>query len=238
MKKSQLSEQLRGKLIFSVIVCCFVFLVVGKGVAQTPNVKTINNLMLLPVLVDDDQPTSPPLLSIFMSPSPSRRLVGPPVIVAIWQDGTVVRSQDEIQGGAPYFTGKLEPNQVEKVLTGVCRVANRIPPSDPTSYRGVDSSWTTIAVQSDDCTVYWKSWHEVMEASGKLVAVDGHIRGLQPGETVGQVRKKECSKEFQNFLRQWDEIKTLMFEAAPIDTLEIANPDLEFSKKRFFDHGE
>jgi hypothetical protein len=238
MKNSQLSEKLLVKLVLPVLVCCFVFLVVGKGVAQTPNVKAINNLMLLPVLVDDDQLTSPPLLSIFMSPSPSRRLVGPQVVVAIWQDGTVVRSQDEIRGGAPYLTGKLRPDQVEKVLSGACRIASRPSSSDRSKYLGPDSSWTTIAVRSDECLVYWKSWHELMESSGKLVAVDGSIRGLKSGETVEQVRKDECSKEYQNFIRRWDEIKTLMLESAPIDTLDVANQDLQFSKERFFGLGE
>src|SRR5207302_434840 len=41
----------------------------------------------------------------------------PTIILAIWPDGRVVWSKDRLCGGSPYFTGQVDPEVVETLVS-------------------------------------------------------------------------------------------------------------------------
>jgi hypothetical protein len=45
----------------------------------------------------------------------------PAIILAIWPDGQIVWSTDRVMGGAPYFTGNVDPTDVEDVVADLER---------------------------------------------------------------------------------------------------------------------
>jgi hypothetical protein len=43
------------------------------------------------------------------------------LIVAVWGDGRIIWSQNRISGGAPYYSGNIEPKEIQSLLAKLKR---------------------------------------------------------------------------------------------------------------------
>jgi hypothetical protein len=149
------------------------------------------------------------------TPKEEHGTLGPRIIFAAWEDGTIVWSGNRIEGGAPYFTTRLSPEEIGLALSTICKMKDSIPTSNRTSYRGFDSPWTAIVVKSQNCDLYWESWHEIWESTGKHVCIDGFIRTLADEESIEDARANFGSIEYLAFVETWTDIKGAVLELIP-----------------------
>ena len=90
--------------------------------------------------------------------------LGPQLILGAWPDGTVIWSENRLNGGSPYYTATVKPEVLAEALQalkarGFFRDGNH-------SYYGPDSQCTSIAVRTGDDYVELHSWHELFEQGG------------------------------------------------------------------------
>src|SRR6267378_4256032 len=71
----------------------------------------------------------------------------PAIILAIWPDGQIVWSTDRVNGGPPYFSGKVDPADVVVVLADLERDGLFADERLNDAHFGPDSSFTTLLVK-------------------------------------------------------------------------------------------
>jgi len=152
--------------------------------------------------------------------------VGPRIVFAAWDDGVIVWSGSSIRGGSPYSTAVVDTGQLEETLTRICETADNLPEFANTDYRGPGSPAMSILVKSEVCSIYWHSWHEVWEASGKHVALERGIYPLPPGETVKEARANYSSPQHLAFIEAWNEVKETALGLIPEDPSEAGKVEL------------
>ena len=72
----------------------------------------------------------------------------PAIILAIWPDGHIVWSKDRIKGEAPYYSGRVDPEQVAALLLGFERDGLFSDKKLNNAHWGPDSHFTTLLIKS------------------------------------------------------------------------------------------
>ena len=99
---------------------------------------------------------------------PSRMIpvhIPPLLIVAAWNDGRTLRSADNVQGGQPYSSGSIAPDEVKSLVARLtrCAIENQLRPR--AARVGPDYPRTHVYFRSEAGTVYEiSSDHELMRA--------------------------------------------------------------------------
>ena len=126
-----------------------------------------------------------------------------PVIVAIWNDGTIIWSKEPVNGGAPYFKGHIEPKELTQTLTVI---REKVKDKEFKKFNvGFDSAYTRIAIDDAESPLFMASWHEGFESNPKLVDTANGITSLD-----GRDRKAVWEKqpeEYKTFRAVWAYIK-------------------------------
>ena len=110
---------------------------------------------------------------------------GPKLIVCLWGDGSIVWSDDKVNGGPPYFTAQVKPEVVSATFKKLLDIGVFDVPRLKQSNFGPDSKFTTILVRTEGKELKMDSWHELYESGGKVVAGEHGLTGLE-----GKRRKK------------------------------------------------
>ena len=133
--------------------------------------------------------------------SPGKRQL----IVAVWDDGTIIWSKNRLEGGTPYFTGKVDPVKVTDLLTQMEKQGIFTDKNLQRSHWGPDSKFSEILIKYRKKTLNIRSWHELYEAGGKTVATSS---GLEPlnGRKIETVLQNE-PKEYQDFRSMWSKLR-------------------------------
>ncbi len=181
-----------------------------------------------------------PILCIYVTPGRAQLerdfketgIASPRIIIAVWEDGTMIWSENKVGGGPPYLTATVDSRQLEDFLTSIGEIADSLPSGIRTDYRGPDSAATTIVANGGECQVYWHSWHEVWEATGRSVSVNGYIRPLPPGQSAEEVRTSESSPEYLQFVNVWEEVKTAALSLIPRPPPEPDEIAVTFRKRQ------
>ena len=103
---------------------------------------------------------------------------GPQLIVSVWGDGSIVWSNDRINGRSPYFRSQLDPKDVSAALKRLVDIGAFDVPRLRQANFGPDSQFTTIFIRTDGKELKMDSWHELYESNGKVVASDHGLTGL------------------------------------------------------------
>ena len=143
----------------------------------------------------------------------------PAIIFVAWPDGLVVWSHDRIKGGAPYYSGQVEPKKVTALLSEFERDGLFANKKLNDAHFGPDSHFTTLAVRSGKNEVKMQSWHERFEANGKTVASSHGVSGLD-----GKSRLELLSKEPADYLYfrfVWSETRGKLMDLIPIDGKQV-----------------
>ena len=133
----------------------------------------------------------------------------PNVETAIWENGTIIWLHETTEANQEYRIAELSMEDRDIFLNKICDLIQRTPTPERFDSFGPEGSFTTIAVQTPQCRLYWRSWHELMEASGTNVSIDGAIRRLSKDETLEQARLLSTT-EYNTFLHSWEAIRHLL----------------------------
>jgi hypothetical protein len=146
------------------------------------------------------------------------------LILALWSDGRVAWSADDINGGPPLKCAKLKPAQ----LTALMRQLDAaFDPALKRRYAGDDAATTTIALRRGSAYEKLESWHELIEQNPRLMATARGISSLDAG-TSAEVMMNQPA-EYQQFRKTWSTLRTAIAESLPADGQPCdLPPDFEF----------
>ena len=163
-------------------------------------------------------PSEPPVIAIWFEGS---RVIEAKLIVAVWDNGTMLWSTNTIYGGTPYFYGKTSVN-VSTVLDSF-QGNGYLSGEHPKSNFGPSSSFIRMFVSSGTNTLFTGSWHEGFEQNLNLVALPGitSLNGRNREDVL-----KTTPPEWQQYRAMWTDIRSNVNAMLPqtgdlIDTVQV-----------------
>jgi len=143
------------------------------------------------------------------------------LVCAVWSDGFFVWSENPIEGGAPYFAGKITPDEVadfrEKLVRDGYLV--RKPPFD-TFATGPHYPYTTIRVTADKQSLTLTSWHEYGEEGGEAAAFSEGLSLIGEKSTRLQTTAKS-DPSYLMFRIVWLELRQEMDRMRPDEKIPV-----------------
>lgn len=128
-----------------------------------------------------------------------------PILVVAWPDGMMVWSKDQVKGGPPFLTAKVDEAKIHEFLTRLEKEQVFKKDADFLVQIGPDASHHSIQIRAGNRQVELLSWHELFEKEPKLVATSRGISSLD-GKSREEVLKAD-TKEYQQFRKLWNEIR-------------------------------
>lgn len=158
---------------------------------------------------------------------------GPHVITAVWPDGEILWSQDNLQGGPPYFVGQLDRKTLSKALADLEATGAFTEPCARRSYFAPDSYCLAIFLASGTKTLMSRSWHELVEQNPKAVAASFGSTSLK--DQSREEFLKADKPEYQRYRRLWSDIRAKVRELVPETGKPLEN--VEFERRKRIDEG-
>ncbi|MHC5076188.1 MAG: hypothetical protein ACYTFM_07150 [Planctomycetota bacterium] len=197
-------------LIVSVVIVCFGYFFVQVYLLYKSTQVEESFYVRLPALVDKEET---PIIGIYTTPHDhvltplTDEDFEPQVIIAVWSDGQVVCSKDQLYGGRPYFMGNIP----QETITGFIKEVSTHGAFNA-SYRycsnnGLDSSNIVIAINHDENKLNMESWHEYV-GDTKSAWFHGSIT-------------------YMRFVKAWDVIRQASSELIPTELEPIDNIHFE-----------
>ncbi|TAJ04030.1 MAG: hypothetical protein EPO68_17150 [Planctomycetota bacterium] len=160
---------------------------------------------------------------------------GPRLILGLWSDGLVVRSENGAQGGAPYE--QLSAGNVSRFESCFASVVEQARQPSCASYIVLDSDYRTCQVRLDGRWVVLESASEFGEG--------GHVRMNQNGlqavlDAVDAAKfERETSDEFRRFRECWTQLAACVESALagsigipfPAELIRWADVELELCRE-------
>jgi hypothetical protein len=137
----------------------------------------------------------------------------PALIFAAWPDGYVVWSKDRIQGGGPYQAGKVEFQKIAAILARFGTDGLFADDKLNRAHFGPDSPCITVLIKSGKKQVKMRSWHELFEASDKLVVTSHGVESRDNARRLEVFRKEPADYLFFRFV--WSETRSRLTELIP-----------------------
>jgi len=128
------------------------------------------------------------------------------LIAAVWGDGYAVWSEDPLEGGAPFSSGRLAKERVIGLLT---RLRNEGTFDDARLSQanfGPDSRFTTIFIRTAGKSLEMRSWHERAEAGGRLIASSAGLEPLNGGTRLAVLKRQPS--EYLYYRAVWGELRS------------------------------
>lgn len=144
----------------SVIAIWLITMAIGRP-SEAAEIRPITGAdNVLAVYVEDHQ----------YLPGPAR------LVVAVWHDGFVVWSEDRIAGGAPYRSGRVNPENVAAVLAQMKSDGTFTSNELERPILRFHPIYTTILLRSDGRQLRMRSEHELQEMDGqRALTHDGRV---------------------------------------------------------------
>ncbi len=130
---------------------------------------------------------------------------GPQLVVSIWGDGSIVWSNDIVNGGPPYFTAQLKPKDVSNTFKKLVDIGAFEVPRLKQANFGPDSQFTTLLIRSGGKELKMNSWHELYESSGKVVAADHGLTGLDGKKLLPVLAEQPA--DYLHYRMTWLELR-------------------------------
>ncbi len=137
------------------------------------------------------------------------------VIVAVWSSGRIVWSEDVINGGPPYKTGRVRMTRLKEFLRSIESEGLFEDMGLRLSHTSPDSVYTSVVVRDGPKYLAMHSEHELWEARPEFV---GTSRGIEVLE--GRNREDvwdEWAADYMLFRWFWEEVKEGMLSLIPED---------------------
>jgi hypothetical protein len=143
----------------------------------------------------------------------------PNLVVAVWDDGHVVWSDDRLRGGAPYRSGQIDRTRLAAILSGMERDGVFAEKKFSRANVGPDSKFTTIWLKSGKLQLQMRSWHELVEAGGGAVATTSGIEPLRGRRRFDVLRNQPS--EYLYYRLAWSEIRGTLLEMIPSESKAV-----------------
>lgn len=166
-------------------------------------------------------PTTRPAVAIYVvagMPAPTLEPTapaGPKVILAAWEDGQIVWSEDAIRGGPPYRTGRFDPKSLAQLTDDLGRQGAFDKKELARPKYGPDSSYTVVRIVGGRQRLEMQSWHELFEQNPKLIATAGGITPLDGRDREEVLRNQPA--EYREYRSIWSGIRTATKSWIPED---------------------
>lgn len=140
----------------------------------------------------------------------------PHIIMAIYEDGTLIWSDDHIKGGPPYHLTK-RPIKVVQQFEEEFSSAGLFNKLTWDNYRSMHDPYDEIYFKGPDGYMQMSSSHEYFEKNhpGAVGTEKGYYRFLNNGESSGVVLAQESSK-YQAFRTRWSRVKRRLLGLIPL----------------------
>jgi hypothetical protein len=137
----------------------------------------------------------------------------PALIFAAWPDGYVVWSKDRVQGGAPYQSGNGDPQKIAALLARFGTDGLFADDKLNQAHFGPDSAFISVLIKSGKKQVKMRSWHELFEASDKLVVTSHGVESPDNPRRLEVLRKEPADYLFFRFV--WSETRSRLTDLIP-----------------------
>ncbi len=144
----------------------------------------------------------------------------PALILAIWPDGHIVWSKDRLKGGAPYYAGQVDPENVSSLLSRLEQDGVFADKTLNDTHFGPDSHFTTLLVRTGKKQLRMQSWHEVFEVNGKTVVGSHGVSGLSGQRRLEALRKEPADYLYYRFV--WSETRGKLIDLIPNEGKPVA----------------
>ena len=138
---------------------------------------------------------------------------GPFLITAIWEDGRVVWSKDNLRGGQPYYQGKVDRTALQKVLSRIDEAGAFAASWVRRTNFGPDSFCTGMFVVRGPKSFLSHSWHELAEQNPNVVASSSGLTSLQ-GKSREEFLKTD-DKDYLKYRALWGKMRTEVASLIP-----------------------
>jgi hypothetical protein len=132
---------------------------------------------------------------------------GSKLIMALWNDGYIVWSKDNLHGGPPYRAARIDAEKWQTLLTQLEQKGVFADKKLNRANFGPDSKFTTLYVKAGKRQLEMRSWHELYEEGGRTVAEASGLTGLE-GRRLEDVLKEQPA-DYRKFRTVWKDIRTL-----------------------------
>jgi len=137
------------------------------------------------------------------------------LVLAAWGDGYVVWSRSQLQGGPPYCAGEVEPTRLLAVLVRAKEDGIFRDESLGQGRFGPDSKFTAIFLKAGKQQLLMRSWHELYEQAGKVVARSGGLTSLEGSDRLGVLRREPA--EYLYYRMVWSELRSRALSLLPTE---------------------
>lgn len=154
-----------------------------------------------------------PIAAVFIQHFEKGGPADPQVVVALWQDGTVVWSRDRLRGGRPYGSATVARDRIARIVADAAERGRLTEGNVFWQYVATSSPVKTVFVRYHGRFLYMSSCHEWAEADSGIVAT---ARGLEPLD--GRERREVLASqppEFRERRVMWERVKATVEEAMP-----------------------
>ncbi|UCF34028.1 MAG: hypothetical protein JSV78_01720, partial [Phycisphaerales bacterium] len=128
----------------------------------------------------------------------------PRLVLAVWEDGAVIWSDDRYNGGAPYFRAMLGRDEAEALRREIAEFGIVAKTLETKSFTVPSGAFMEIRMLVDGNQVRLTSCHELYE-SPDIVAIDSGLV-LVEGREVHEI-EAERSDDFKRFIELWTTIR-------------------------------
>ncbi len=130
----------------------------------------------------------------------------PGLISVVWGDGYAIWSENQIDGGPPFYTGDVSPARLGAFLA---RLSNDGLFSDARLSQanfGPDSRFTSLLIRTGGKELHMQSWHEWAEHDGRAIATRSGIEALD-GRARLSVLKVQAA-DYLYYRAVWAELRS------------------------------
>ena len=187
--------------------------------------KTLILALLAMLHVAHAVPETLPIISITID---STRASPPTLLIAVWDDGSIVWSQDREDGGPPYLSAKIDPAKTAAFLAKLDQ--DGVFGREDLVRVGPDASYHEIHLLSGKKHVNLISWHELYERNPKIVSTSHGLTAITEGKTREQMLKED-KQEYREFRSLWKRIRDFTETLVPKKGLPYEGP-LKFKYPR------
>jgi hypothetical protein len=136
-----------------------------------------------------------------------------PVVLALFADGTLIWSENRLEGGSPYRLVRIESNRIAELFARWQQAGLFNRDELRRNYFGPDSDWTAIQLRGSDGWLQLNSWHELFEANPETVVLSGSVQNLNGRDRAEVIAGDK--PEFLAFRQAWSELKNDLFALIP-----------------------
>ncbi len=143
--------------------------------------------------------------------------VGDAPVLRVWKGGLIEWSEDQMNGGPPLHTAKIDPALVARTIADIEAETSGSSGWLDETWTGPDARHTSLVIRSGDREIVnLASWHELFEANPRLIVT---ATGVQPlGARSRNSVFEGQPAEYRRFRSRWNKMRERLRQLIPISS--------------------